>query len=87
MKEQDSHRDTDNDVRRVPKAHIASIASGRGRIPRHDDEEQIGRDVEYDRYIPCAEFGPREPQLATTVPDDVQAYGREAIEDRSRVRL
>ena len=84
---EDSHRNAHNDVRGVPKADVASIASGRRWIPRHDDEEQIRRDVEGDRDIPSAELGPPQPQLAATVPDDVQAHGREKVENSVGVRL
>ena len=84
---EDSHRNAHTDVRGVPKADVASIASGRGWIPSHDDEEQVRREVEHDRDIPSAELGPPQPQLAATVPDDVQAHGREKVEDSVGVRL
>lgn len=81
------HCNAHNHVRPVPKAHVASIASRRRWIPRHDDEEQVRRDVEHHRDVPRAELGPSQSQPAATVSDNVQARGQEEEEDGGGVRL
>lgn len=81
------HRDAHDHIRRVPKPHIASVASRRWWIPRHDDDEQVRRDVEQHRDVPGAELGASQPQPAATVADDVQARGHEEEEDGGGVRL
>lgn len=47
-----SHCNTDNTVCRIPEAYITSIWAALGRVPRHDEDEDLDEDVEDDRRMP-----------------------------------
>lgn len=67
----DSHCKTSHGRRSVPKAHITCILPTSGRIPGHNEEIHLDKDVEDDHDVPGFEFGFWEVGLLSAPANDV----------------
>lgn len=74
------HRDSHNDICRIPEADITSIAAVGRRVPRHNDHICIHSNIEDDDDIPCAERRTREAETLTSESNEVYANCEGEIE-------
>lgn len=53
------HSDTDDTVRRIPEADVASVGATRGREPRQHENVDLDQDPEDQDRVPGPELGAR----------------------------
>lgn len=75
------HSNSGYNVRAVPEAHIASIASAKWRIPGHSNEENVNHDVEDDDDIPSTKARSRKIEAVAAIADEVDSDCESKVED------
>jgi hypothetical protein len=81
----DLHGNTSDNIRPIPKTHIALPA--RWRVPRHDNQIQVDQDIDSKHPIPDPEARARKIETLSSAAYEDQPEGECQVENRGRVDL
>lgn len=86
-REENLHCDADYAVSCIPETHVASVRAALGRVPWHDDDEDLDENEEYGCDIPGLELWRSSSNALIVTSDDIKADTHGQKEQAFGVRL